>query len=148
MRAQSQLARPFIARAIVYGSPLDPGYTERWFWGAPALWKVNFSADHGLVVWMPVVALDVAGLFLRKDRTMAGYLLAVFLVFYYVVASYQDWDGVSSYGNRFLVSLTPLLILGLAALLDALARVWESAVARCHESSSGRREAMLLREAA
>jgi len=118
----------FITRAIIYGSPLDPGYSERWFWGAPALWKVLFSADHGLFVWTPVVALGVAGLFLflREDGTVARYLLAVFLVFYYVVASYQDWDGISSYGSRFFVSLTPVFILGLTALLHALERVWRS----------------------
>jgi hypothetical protein len=120
----------FITRAIIYGSPFELGYTERWFWGAPALRQVLFSADHGLFAWTPIVALGVAGLFffLRRDRALAGGLLAVFFVFYYVVASYQDWDGISSYGNRFFVSLTPLFILGLAALLEAFAKLWRSPV--------------------
>jgi hypothetical protein len=120
----------FVTRAIIYGSPFELGYTERWFWGAPALRQVLFSADHGLFVWTPIIALSVAGLFffLRRDRVVASGLLAVFFVFYYVVASYQDWDGISSYGNRFFVSLTPVFILGLAALLDGFAKLWQSPV--------------------
>jgi hypothetical protein len=38
---------------------------------------------------------------------------------HYFIASYPDWDGLSSYGNRFFISLTPIFILGFAALLDA-----------------------------
>ena len=30
---------------------------------------------------------------------------------------YQDWDGLSSFGNRFFISLTPLFVLGLAGIL-------------------------------
>ena len=33
---------------------------------------------------------------------------------------YPDWAGISSYGNRFFVSLTPLFILGLAFLLECI----------------------------
>jgi hypothetical protein len=40
------------------------------------------------------------------------------LAYYYFIASYPDWDGLSSYGNRFFVSLTPIFILGLAALFS------------------------------
>jgi hypothetical protein len=119
-----------VTRAIIYGSPFDLGYSERWFWRAPALGRVLFSADHGLFVWTPVAALSVAGLFffLQRDRALAASLLAVFFVIYYLVACYQDWDGISSYGNRFFVSLTPVFILGLAALLDAFAGLWRSPV--------------------
>ena len=41
---------------------------------------------------------------------------------HYFIASYPDWDGLSSYGNRFFISLTPIFILGLAALLEAFSR--------------------------
>jgi hypothetical protein len=47
------------------------------------------------------------------------------LLFYFVVAVHPDWDGMSSFGNRFFVSLTPLFILGLAAFFDWLARTWQ-----------------------
>ena len=38
------------------------------------------------------------------------------------MASYPDWAGISSYGNRFFVSLTIFFVLGLAVALDAIAR--------------------------
>jgi hypothetical protein len=42
------------------------------------------------------------------------------VTFYLFLALYPDWDGISSYGNRFFVSLTPLFILGLAVTLERL----------------------------
>src|SRR5207245_6944448 len=39
---------------------------------------------------------------------------------------YPDWAGISSFGNRFFISLTPLFVLGLAVFLDASARLFAS----------------------
>ena len=52
--------------------------------------------------------------------------LAAFLAFYLFISCYPDWAGISSYGNRFFVSLTPLFILGLAVFLDRLAQLFRS----------------------
>jgi hypothetical protein len=43
------------------------------------------------------------------------------VAFYVFISFYPDWAGISSYGNRFFVSLTPLFILGLAYLLEQIA---------------------------
>lgn len=96
----------------------------RWYWTAPKLLQVLFSRDHGLFSWTPILALAVAGLlvFWRKQRRLGGLLVLIFLVFYYLIACYQDWNGISSFGNRFFVSLTPIFVIGLAALLDAVRR--------------------------
>jgi hypothetical protein len=45
----------------------------------------------------------------------------VLVAFYYFMAAYPDWPGISSYGNRFFVSLTVFFVLGLATLLEAAA---------------------------
>jgi hypothetical protein len=127
-----------ITRAILYGSPFSTGYTEWWNWTAPFRWKVGFSSDHGLFTWTPILAFSVAGLFVfgRRERRLGGLFLFVLLGFYYLISCYQHWDGISSFGNRFFVSLTVLFVLGLAALLDGLRRwtnsraaVWRSACA-------------------
>ena len=52
--------------------------------------------------------------------------LAAFLAFYVFIACYPDWAGISSYGNRFFVSLTPLFILGLAVFFDRAAQLFRS----------------------
>ena len=106
----------FVTRQIIYGSPLNLGYAEEWFWSSPALKNVLFSSNHGLLSWTPILVPAVLGLFLfpRRERQSSSYLLVALLGFYYFIASYSCWHGLSSYGNRFFVSLTPLFVLGLA----------------------------------
>jgi hypothetical protein len=115
-----------LAKKIIYGSYLTFGYEHLWAWTPRALIQVCLSADHGLFSWTPVLILSVVGLcfFLAYDRILGAYLMIVFAAFLYVIASYADWDGLSSFGNRFFVSLTPIFILGLAALLDWFAHAW------------------------
>ena len=122
----------FISKKIVYGSYLNFGYTETWFWSSPAWLKVCLSSEHGLFSWTPVTLLAVVGLLLlrRHDRVLAIFSICVFVVYLYVIGCYQDWHGLSSYGNRFFISLTSLFVLGLAALFDWLAHTWNERRAR------------------
>ncbi len=115
-----------ITKKIIFGSYLNFGYTEHWFWNSPALLKVSFSSEHGLFSWTPIIILAVIGLFFvaRYDQRLAWYLLIVFAVYLYVIGCYQDWNGIASFGNRFFISLTPLFVLGLAALFDRLSTLW------------------------
>ncbi len=113
----------FISRQIIYGNPFETGYPpiSMWNWTSPVLLKVLFSSDHGMFVWTPVLILAAAGLpfLIKRDALLGVGSLFTFLAFYYFIASYGDWDGISSFGNRFFVSLTPIFILGLAALLSS-----------------------------
>jgi len=115
-----------ITKKIIYGSYWNFGYTERWFWKSPALLKVCFSAEHGLFSWTPILVLSVAGLFSlrRYDRELAFFLLGGFLVYLYAIGCYENWAGISSFGNRFFVSLTPLFVLGLASFFGWMASKW------------------------
>jgi len=115
-----------IAKKIIYGSYLTLGYEHLWAWTPHALIKVCVSADHGLFSWTPILALSVAGLlfFQRSHRILGAYMFIVFAAFLYAIGCYADWDGISSFGNRFFVSLTPVFILGLAAFFDFFARAW------------------------
>jgi hypothetical protein len=114
----------FVTRQIIYGSPLESGYPAiaTWHWTSPVLLKVLFSSDHGMFSWTPILILAVAGLsfLLKRDFLLGAGCVLTLLAFYFFIASYPDWDGLSSYGNRFFVSLTPIFILGLAALLSSL----------------------------
>jgi len=81
-----------------------------------------FSSNHGLFSWTPLLIPSVLGLALtwKQSRIVAISFVSVFLAFLYLIASYQDWHGISSFGNRFFVSLTPLFVLGLAMMLKTL----------------------------
>ena len=120
----------FLAHSIIYGSPFASGYIpiRFWHWKSPYLVQVLFSSDHGLFAWTPLIAFSFIGLFLfsRRNPSVGGPVLLAILAFYYVIASYPDWDGISSFGNRFFVSLTVFLVLGLAVLLQRVAGYFRS----------------------
>ena len=115
-----------ITRQIIYGSPLNLGYGSMgaWLWTSPYLGSVLFSSDHGLLTWTPIVVLALAGLFLfrRRDKKLAMYCIVALMVFWFLVASHPCWDGISSFGNRFFISLTPLFVLGFAVSLSEFAK--------------------------
>ena len=113
-----------ITRQIVYGHPFQSGYLplKDWMWRSPALLSVLFSANHGLLSWTPLLLLAIIGVFLfwRQKPPVGGPLLAALMAFYLFISCYPDWAGISSYGNRFFVSLTPIFIIGLGVLLGRI----------------------------
>ena len=127
-----------ITKKILYGSFFNLGYTERWYWRSPAFLKVCFSSEHGLFSWTPILILALAGLALlyRYDREFAIYSIVVFAVYLYAVGCYQDWNGLSSFGGRFFVSLTVFFVAGLAAFFEALANAWHRRVASIFATSA------------
>jgi len=119
-----------ITKKIIYGGFFSTGYpgVSEWTWMHPLFWRVLFSSDHGLLSWTPILILAGVGilLFQRYDRNLAYYIWAIYAVFYYVICCYYNWDGLSSFGNRFFISLGPIFILGLAVLFDWAHSWWKS----------------------
>src|SRR5690606_20092826 len=89
-----------VGKTIVYGRPWVTGYQDQFFWTEPRVWQTAVSDNHGWITWTPVVALDLAGLVWvwRDQRTMRVWVVCA-AVFYWVLASYQNWHGQSSFGN-------------------------------------------------
>jgi hypothetical protein len=120
----------FLTRIAVYGGPFESGYVplKDWLWRSPVLFSVLFSANHGLLSWTPILALAIAGIFLfwRRVPAVGSAFLAAFLAFYLFISCYPDWAGISSYGNRFFVSLTAIFVLGLAVFLEQIAKLFRS----------------------
>jgi hypothetical protein len=114
-----------VAKQIIYGSYLNFGYHERWILSSPALFRVAFSSEHGLFSWTPILLLASIGLILlqKRDRMLSLCCVAALAMYLYAIGCYEDWSGISSFGSRFFVSLTPLFVLGLAAFFDFLAGV-------------------------
>jgi hypothetical protein len=118
----------FIAHRIIYGGIFETGYgsVSQWNWGSPYLLSVLFSSNHGMISWTPILLFAVIGLvaFWRSVPRVGGAFLLAAIAFYYFIASYPDWAGISSYGSRFFVSLTALFVLGLAVFLDRFTRIF------------------------
>jgi hypothetical protein len=119
-----------ITRRIIFGGLLRFGaYTVLpWDWSAPNWRSVLFSSEHGLLTWTPVLFLAVIGLFLaaRPAKGIAAYFGVSLAAFYYVIASYPFWHGMSSFGNRFFISNTPIFVFGLALFFQYVSSLFRS----------------------
>jgi hypothetical protein len=133
------LVPTFVTRQIVYGGAFETGYgsVRNWAWRSPHFLAVLFSSEHGLFSWTPLLLLATAGLiiFRWREPRVGTPLLAAALAFYVFIACYPDWAGISSFGNRFFVSLTPLFVLGLSVLLARTATLFRTQRAAAATSS-------------
>jgi hypothetical protein len=112
----------WIGKSVIYGSPFATGYRDQFFWWSPRLWDTLFSSNHGAILWTPVILVGVAGLALLRRDARILWMSAAMVLFYVTIASYQNWHGLSSFGNRFFISLTLPLIIGVAAVFDRASR--------------------------
>src|SRR6267143_143575 len=116
-----------VTRSIIFGGLFRFGsYTALpWDWTAPNWRVVLFSSEHGLLTWTPILALAILGLFFAPPRakSITRYLAVAAAAFYYVISSYPYWHGMASFGNRFVISLTPVFVFGLALWLRRFAQL-------------------------
>jgi len=87
---------------------------------------VLFSASHGFFLWSPIALVGCIGIIVllrdRRDLTwiaaiMSTLALLVYALFY---GAWEVWWGGLSFGQRFLIPLTPFVALGVAAVLSRL----------------------------
>jgi hypothetical protein len=115
----------FVSRWIVYGGPFKTGYLSirDFLWKSPVFLDVLFSSNHGLLSWTPLAFFAIIGLLffaIRLPKIGVPFFSGL-VAFYLFISYYPDWAGISSYGNRFFISVTPLFILGLAYVLERIA---------------------------
>ncbi|MGC9327925.1 MAG: hypothetical protein ACP5I1_09850, partial [Candidatus Hinthialibacter sp.] len=105
----------------LYGGWLAVPRTEDVLWTQPELYNTLFSDFHGMLSWSPLFGLGFIGLFLKKRWLPLAIPLLLLL---YVYSCNIAWWCGGSFGNRRMVSYTPLFILGLAALLEKIPKLW------------------------
>ncbi len=95
-------------------------------WTAPHFFQVLVSPEHGFFFWTPLALVGVCGLVWlavargreRADtRWIAVLALLMFGLQVYVSGSVESWTVAGSFGQRRFVATTPLLALGVAALV-------------------------------
>ena len=125
-------APQLVIKSIIHGSALRTGTLNRYYWDAPRLMDVGFATEHGLFLWTPVLAVALLGLVLlcRRDVVAGAGCLAAFACTFYVVSCYEAWHGISSFGNRFFVCLTPAFVVGAAVALEDAQRLLAPRVGR------------------
>ena len=91
-------------------------------WTSPQLFATAFSTEHGAFLWTPILLSAILGfaVAIRRQPAFGTTLFLTGALFFYLVAAHDGGLGDASYGSRFLVTITPIFVCGLAALLDAL----------------------------
>jgi hypothetical protein len=98
--------------------------TRKMTWTSPHALDVLFSTSHGLVFWTPLVVLALAGLvsLWPGARRLIVYFLLMAAASVYVSGSVESWTVAGAFGQRRFISLTPLLVVGLAGFFDLARR--------------------------
>jgi hypothetical protein len=98
-------------------------------WTSPHGLQVLFDTQHGLFFWTPLAILAAGGMLLlclqrgsagngrSSVRSIGVLCLIMFALQAYIAGAVESWTVAGAFGQRRFVSLTPLLVLGLAALL-------------------------------
>ena len=111
-----------ITRYIIFGGffRFSSYQHAAWDWTAPHWHSILISPEHGILTWTPILALAIIGLVFvpRRARVLTSYLSTGAAAFFYLISCYPDWAGISAFGNRFFISVTPIFIFGLALLLQ------------------------------
>jgi hypothetical protein len=89
--------------------------------------RMLFTDHRGLFVWSPICILAVVGLVVlfRRHREQRPFLIAIYAMGLGIMGAYAFvpyWDGVWSFGQRYYTPLFPLVVVGVAAALDACGR--------------------------
>jgi hypothetical protein len=120
---------------IRFGSPLDPGNLDDPVVGfdAPILVGLRgflFSPGRSLFIYVPLAAAGVLALFAlaRRDRSLAVLFVSVCASLVVMYCTLRAWDGLRSYGPRYLVPLVPMLIIPLVWWLQPGKELWRRAL--------------------
>ena len=120
----------FAARAVNgYFGP-DESVGNKMSWSSPHAFGVLFDLEHGWLWWTPLALLSLVGLAavasgrirarpgggLEDGRWVGICMVVVVILQIYINGAVESWSVAGSFGHRRFVELTPLLILGLAAL--------------------------------
>jgi hypothetical protein len=89
-------------------------------WYSPHALQVLASPDHGFLLWTPLALIAIAGLLALRDARMRLFLLIMTATQVYVAGSVGSWTVAGAFGQRRFVCLTPILVVGLAALWDRM----------------------------
>jgi len=106
--------------------------TRKMTWTSPHGLQVLFDPQHGLFFWTPLAFVAFAGLLLvtlrptsdtaapaaHELRWIAGLSLLMFALQAYIAGAVESWTVAGAFGQRRFVSITPLIVLGLAPLFS------------------------------
>jgi hypothetical protein len=122
--AALMLVPQLLAWRVLFGAywtvPQGRGFMD---WSSPHLLDTLVSANHGLFTWTPLMLPAALGLLLglRRDPAFHAGAIAVCAATAWVNGGVRDWAAGDAFGARRFCLIVPLLALGLAHAVRALA---------------------------
>ena len=79
-----------------------------------------------MFIWHPIFLASVFGLLFtyRRNKTFAIMGLVGLVIQIYVICAWSWWWQGSAFGARMMIVCTPIFVMGLASLQDAIAKRW------------------------
>jgi len=126
----SLLAMPLLAGVsmayynwIRFGTWTATGYVGGERFSTPLLQGLSgllFSSGESLFLFSPILIFAIAGvpLFWQQFKAEAALIFALIVSNLFIFALWYDWRGGLAWGPRFLVPLTPLLIISMLPLFS------------------------------
>jgi hypothetical protein len=96
--------------------------SNKMHWWSPHAWQVMFDAQHGYIVWTPLALFAILGLVALPSRRDRMILLLMIALQVYIGGSVESWTVAGGFGQRRLVAVTAVLVIGYAALWSAASR--------------------------
>ncbi|MBU0489333.1 MAG: hypothetical protein KKA07_00350 [Bacteroidetes bacterium] len=95
---------------------------EHFFWNDPKILEGLFSFRKGWLLYTPVMAFAVAGLFFMRKKfpELKLAMVLLLLLFIYVTFSWWSWWYGGSYGMRPMIDIYAVLALPLASFMGVL----------------------------
>jgi len=120
---------------VRFGSPFDPGNLDDPVVGFDAPMMVGilgflFSPGRSLFIYVPLALAGIVAYpaFARRVGSLAWLFVAIMLSLLLVYSSMWAWDGLRSYGPRYLVPFLPLLTVPLVWWLAPGRERWRRAL--------------------
>jgi hypothetical protein len=110
---------------VRFGSPVATGYHFDSGEGftkplLDGIYGLTIGSYRGLFWYSPILLLALSGWLMlrRKNTSLAWLILALTLLQIMSFAAWWSWDGGIVWGPRFLLTVTPLIVLCLAPLIE------------------------------
>ncbi len=86
----------------------------------PKLWQILFHPCNGFLIYTPIMLLGIIGLATMtwKNRQNGRLFSILFLIHFYMCASWCVWWYGHAYGYRPFIDVYPILIIGVAFCID------------------------------
>jgi hypothetical protein len=93
---------------------------ERFYFDHPHLFDVLLSFRKGWLIYTPIMAFALYGIWIMRKQPINGFKLSILLLlplYLYLISSWWCWWYGGSFGQRSLIDIYPLLVLPLAAFI-------------------------------